>query len=172
MSFDVWSAILTAALGVATAGVSSLVAWKTHRQDLRQLEQFSAVSKELRRQRPRTTESLDAKIAKARALSDEAARLNAEVKSEFDLQFAAAKKAKADAETARREANDAEAVKKEYDAAIEAARGVISTELEGVVTKNAKADRRFQILVALASFLAGVTATTIVSLVLQAVAGG
>lgn len=118
-----------------------------------------------------TTESLDAKITKAHALSEQAAKLNAEVKAEFDLQFAAAKKAKADAETARREANDAEAVKKQYDAAIEAARGVISTELEGVVTKNTKAERRFQIRVALFSFLGGVVATTIVSLILQSLAG-
>ncbi|MFJ4224973.1 hypothetical protein [Microbacterium sp. NPDC089695] len=172
MNIDLWAAVATALTALLAAGGAAFVIWSSRNARAQQEDLEKQLRVMFLNRRPsKAKESLDAKIAKAHQLSEQAAKLNAEVKSEFDLQFAAAKKAKSDAETARREANDAEAVKKQYDAAIEAARGVISTELEGVVTRNTKAERRFQIIVAVISFLAGVVTTTIVSLILQAVAG-
>ncbi|MDN4473574.1 hypothetical protein [Demequina zhanjiangensis] len=114
----------------------------------------------LRRRRERrlreTAGPLDEKLQRILDLSKELSALNTEVRSEFDLQMAATEQAKRDAENAAALAALSEEQR-------EAAARLVKAQIGEAFDKNTKTERWFQVALSLASFVAGVIATLILT---------
>lgn len=118
-------------------------------------------SADLFRKRRSTPEpiALEMKLGRIVDLSEELAQINKEVQAEFDLQIAATRKAQAEAEQASRLASLSEEQRK-------ATERMVAAQIEGALTKSTKSERRFQVLIAIAAFFAGIAASVIGSMII------
>lgn len=91
--------------------------------------------------------------------------MNIEVQAAFALQMAATRAAKQDAQ-------NAQAVAALTAEQREAAATMVRAQLEASLANSGKTDRRFQIWVAIASFVAGVAVTVLTTVVSAMIAGG
>lgn len=112
---------------------------------------------------PETT--LDQKIGLVAALSGELSRLNSEIQVAFQLQLA-------ETERLQKEADKSKAVAGMNQEAVQAAASLASDAVETAWAKKQRPDRRFQILVALASYALGVVSTIILNAITAASAAG
>lgn len=95
---------------------------------------------------------LESKLDEVLSLSNRLMTLNREVQAEFDLQLVATKKAQQDA-------RDAAAIASQNEEQRKAMEKLVSAQLDAVLARTTRADRRFQIIVATVSFLLGVGVT-------------
>lgn len=104
--------------------------------------------------------SLDEKLTRILEMSQELNRLNKEAQTEFDLQIAATREAQSDAEQAVRLASLSAEQR-------EAAERMVAVQIEGALSKSIKKDRKFQVLIAVAAFFAGIAASIIGSIIIS-----
>ena len=95
---------------------------------------------------------LDAKLDRILTLSHELTALNGEVQSAFALQLAATEKA-------QREAKEAAAIAALNAEQREAAEAMVASQIDLALQRSGRKDRRFQIAVAIVSFLLGIATT-------------
>jgi len=120
----------------------------------------------VQRRRARAEKSqqpLDEKLELIQTMGKMLSSLNQEIQAEFALQLAATKEA-------QRQAEDAAAIAALNEEGRRAAELVVASQIETALATNSKSERKFQVLVSLISFFAGVIATIIVSAVFQSLA--
>lgn len=122
---------------------------------------FSLYRREQRARREAINVPLDDKMNRIMELSLELRSLNSEVQSEFELQVAATKRAKEEAEQAQLLASLSDEQRR-------AAERMVGSQISAALDRNGKKDRRFQFWLTFGSFAAGVIASAIVSILLGA----
>jgi uncharacterized protein YpmS len=98
------------------------------------------------------SQPLEEKLKQIVELSTDLEILNSEIQAELALQVAASQHAKV-------EADNAVAIAALSDAQRAAAADMVSAQIRDALSKNSKSERNFQVALAVASFVLGITAT-------------
>lgn len=107
---------------------------------------------------------LEEKLGEVLDLSTRLAVLNKEVQAEFDLQLAATKKAQQDA-------TDAAAIASQNEEQRQAMEALVSAQMDEVLKRTGKSDRRFQLVVASVSFALGILVSLGTTWITQLITG-
>ncbi len=165
LELSAWTG-LAFAIGLAIAGVGFLIfsrgrASREAAQEALAFEELDLIREQRRRLGAHSQPStLDEKVAHVANMSRDLARLNSEIRQEFELQMVEVKRLQTDATNAREVASLS-------DQALSAAEALVASQMERALTKAGRADRLFQIVVAIISFVVGIGAT----LIIQAITG-